>query len=193
MQDENDTESPLVDPDAWIAPSVQMFGKIRIGAGSSVWYNAVLRAESHHITIGRMTNLQDFVMAHIGYATPTIIGDFCSITHHTTIHGCTIGDNCLIGINAVVMDGAVIGEGSIVAGGALVTEGKEFPPHSIIGGVPAKLLTTRDSTQANRMNAWYYNRNAEAYRKGDHRAWSGDVHALWLEKKMKEIQEGTDD
>ena len=92
MKEENDSEGPIVDPDAWIAPSVQMFGKIRIAAGASVWYNAVLRAESHHISIGRMTNLQDFVMAHIGYASPTIIGDFCSITHHTTIHGCTIGD-----------------------------------------------------------------------------------------------------
>ena len=69
---------------AWIAPSAQLSGRISIGEGVSVWHNAVLRSECMEIRIGRMTNIQDFVMVHVGYDDPTIIGDFCSITHHAT-------------------------------------------------------------------------------------------------------------
>ena len=118
-----------IDPTVWVHESANLFGTLSIGEGSSVWPNVVMRSEMHHITIGRMTNIQDFSMIHVGATTPTIIGDFCSITHHCTIHGATIGDACLIGINATIMDGAVIGAGSIVAGGAFVPEGKEYPPN----------------------------------------------------------------
>ena len=121
-----------INPSVWVHESSYLFGKLAIGEGSSVWPHVVMRAEMHHIEIGRMTNIQDFSMIHVGSDTPTIIGDFCSITHHCTIHGATIGDSCLIGINATIMDGAVIGAGSIVAGGAFVPEGKEYPPNSVI-------------------------------------------------------------
>ena len=59
-------------------------------------------------------------MVHVGYHAPTIVGDYCSITHRVVLHGCTIGDNCLIGIGATVMEGATIGENSIVAGHSFV-------------------------------------------------------------------------
>jgi carbonic anhydrase/acetyltransferase-like protein (isoleucine patch superfamily) len=157
-----------------------------------LWHNAVIRSECQEISVGRITNLQDFVMIHVGFDDPTRIGDFCSITHHATIHGCTIGDACLVGINTVIMDGAVIGAGSIVAGGAMVTEGKVFPPHSIIAGVPAKVIGERDSTRANRMNAWVYNYNAQAYRRGEHRAWDGPEYEAWRAAKQAEVDADRD-
>jgi carbonic anhydrase/acetyltransferase-like protein (isoleucine patch superfamily) len=176
----------------FVAPGVQMYGKITIGEGSSLWPNAVIRCEANEVRIGRYTNLQDFVMVHIGYDYPTLIGDHCSIAHHTTVHGCTIGDACLVGINATIMDGAVIGAGSIVAGGAFVTEGSEFPAGSIIAGVPAKVIRERDMSRPNRLNAWQYHRNAQAYQRGDHRAWTGADHAAWLEKIRTEIESDAD-
>jgi carbonic anhydrase/acetyltransferase-like protein (isoleucine patch superfamily) len=139
-----------------------------------------------------LSNIQDFVMIHVGYESPTRIGDFCSITHHTTIHGCTIEDACLIGINAVIMDDAVIGRGSIVAGGAMVTEGKVFPPNSIIAGVPAKVIGERDSARANRMNAWLYHYNAEATRRGEFRAWEGPEFEAWRAAKQIEVDADRD-
>jgi carbonic anhydrase/acetyltransferase-like protein (isoleucine patch superfamily) len=177
---------------AWIAPSALFTGKIAIGPGASLWHNVVARAECQEISIGRMTNIQDFVMIHVGYEAPTRVGDFCSITHHTTIHGCTIEDDCLIGINAVIMDDAVIGRGSIVAGGAMVTEGKVFPPHSIIAGVPAKVIGERDSAQVNRMNAWLYHYNAEATRRGETRAWEGPEFEAWRAAKQAEVSADED-
>ncbi|MBW2542338.1 MAG: gamma carbonic anhydrase family protein [Deltaproteobacteria bacterium] len=181
-----------IDPSVWIAPSAQIYGAISIGRDASIWHNAVLRAECAQIEIGRMTNLQDFVMVHIAYDNPTIIGEFCSITHHATVHGCTIGDHCLVGIGAVIMDHAVIGEGSIVAGGAFVTERSAFPPHSIIAGVPAKQIGERDCAHANRLNAWVYQRNADFTRRGDYRAWAGEEFKAWRAAKQAEIEADRD-
>ena len=177
---------------AWISPSAQIYGKIAVGEDSSLWYNVVARAECQEITIGRMTNVQDFVMIHVGYEDATHVGDFCSITHHATLHGCTIGDACLVGINAVIMDGAIIGEGSIVAGSAMVIEGKVFPPHSIIAGVPARVIGERDCTRANRMNAWLYNYNAGAHRRGEYRAWEGPEFETWRAAKQAAVDADRD-
>ncbi|MFQ5700074.1 MAG: gamma carbonic anhydrase family protein [Myxococcota bacterium] len=171
---------PHVDPSVWIAPGAQLYGRVSLARHCSVWPHAVLRAECQQIEVGAMTNLQDFSMIHVGFEHPTRIGAFCSVTHHATIHGATLEDACLIGIGAVIMDGAVIGRGSIVAGGAVVPEGTIVPPGSIVGGVPARVLRTRDSARENRLNAWRYRRNAEHYRRGDHRAWEGSDYERWL-------------
>jgi len=176
----------------YVAPQVQVYGSVVVGVGSSIWPNAVIRSEAQKVEIGRYTNLQDFVMVHVGYENPTYVGDFCSITHHSTIHGCRIEDHCLVGVSAVIMDGAVIGEGSIVAGGAMVTEGSVFPPESIIAGLPAKKIGQRDSRHENRLNAWQYHRNAQAYLAGNHRAWAGQEYEAWLAEKRAEVEADQD-
>jgi carbonic anhydrase/acetyltransferase-like protein (isoleucine patch superfamily) len=183
---------PSLDPGSWVAPSAQLFGAVSIGADASIWHNAVLRAECQNIRVGRMTNIQDFAMVHVGFDEPTAIGEFCSVTHHATVHGCAIGDHCLIGIGAVIMDGAVIGPGSIVAGGAFVTEGKIFPANSIIAGVPARVIRERDSSRANRLNAWLYHRNAQFTSRGDHDAWHGPEFEAWREAKREQVEADRD-
>jgi len=177
-----------IDESVWIAASAELYGKITVAAGSSIWPHCVIRAECLEVRVGRMSNLQDFVMIHVGYGDPTLIGDFCSITHHATVHGATIEDECLIGIGAVVMDGAVVGRGSIVAPGAVVREGTIIPPGSIVAGVPGKVIRERDSSRENRVNALVYHRNAQAYRRGDHRAWEGPEFQAWVKEKAHEIE-----
>lgn len=191
MNEETSAQHPI-DESVFIAPGAQLYGQITIGAESSIWPNVVIRAEAHEVRIGRYTNIQDFVMVHVGAASATEIGDFCSITHHVTVHGCRIEDDCLVGINAVVMDGAEIGRGSIVAGGAMIREGARFPAGSIIAGVPAKQVGERDSSRANRINAWHYHWNAEAYKRGDHRAWTGPKYAERLKNILAQVQTDAD-
>lgn len=172
------SHTPFLGPDvrdlgaAYVDPSARLFGAVEIAEEASIWCNVVTRAESQHISIGRRTNIQDFVMIHVGAGTPTVIGADCSITHHVTLHGCEIGDACLIGIGATIMDGCVIGAGSIVAGGAFLKEGTVIPPNSIVMGSPGGVTKTRDNSLANRMNAFLYWRNAQAYAAGDYRLWS---------------------
>jgi len=181
-----------VHPSVWIAPSAQLFGRIRIAEGASVWHNAVLRAECQEIAIGRMTNVQDFVMIHVAYDRSTVVGAFCSITHHATLHGCTVEDESLVGIGATIMDGAVVGRGAIVAGGAFVKEGTIVPPRSIVAGVPAKVVRERDAARENRLNAWLYHRNADHYRRGLHRAWDGPEYEAWLAAKRAQVERDAD-
>jgi len=180
------------DEAAWVAPAAQIFGAFRAGAGTSIWPHCVVRAEAQHVRVGRLCNLQDFVMLHAGYDDPVEIGDFCSITHHATVHGARVGDACLIGIGAVLMDGAEVGAGSIVAGGAVLSEGKHFPAGSVIAGVPAKVIAERDSRRANRLNAWLYHRNALAYAAGEHRAWSGSGYRAWRSALESAIESDAD-
>ena len=159
---------------AYIHPTAVLHGAITLGRGASVWCHAVLRAEMHEIVVGERSNIQDHVMVHVGYKTPTIVGRYCSITHHVTLHGCRIHDNVLVGIGATVMDGAEIGANSIVAPHACVIEGTVIPPSSIVMGTPGRVTRTRDSFVANRLNAFLYWRNAQGYAAGDERLWSRD-------------------
>jgi acetyltransferase-like isoleucine patch superfamily enzyme len=50
----------------------------------------------------------------------------------------TIEDDCWIGANATILPGVTIGSHSVVAAGAVVTN--NVPPHSLVGGVPAKII-----------------------------------------------------
>ena len=176
-----------LDSMAFAHPTTQLYGKVMVGAGSSLWPNVVVRAEMFEVRIGLHTNIQDFSMVHVGSSTGTSIGNYCSITHHCTIHGCKIGDNCLIGINATIMDGAVIGSNSVVAGGAFVTEGMEVPPNSVVIGMPAKVHSLRNNFVANRFNAFMYSFNAAEYAKGNHRGWVGKDFENAAQTRMKEI------
>ena len=183
---------PLVvlnDP-AFIHPTTLIYGKVTIGPGSSTWANTVIRAENDEVVIGANTNVQDFTMIHVGSSTSAIIGDNCSVTHHCTVHGCVIEDDCLIGINATVMDGAVIGANTIVAGGAFVTEGTIVPENSIVAGVPAKVVKTRNNRDANRYNAILYNLNAVAYARGEHRAWDDPATVAEAGRRLEALRSG---
>ena len=170
--------TPFLGPDvldrgaAWIEPSARVYGAVEIGLDASLWASVVVRAESQSVIIGERSNIQDFVMIHVGARTGAFIGANCSITHHVTLHGCTIGDDVLVGIGSTVMDGCVVGAGSILAPHTMLKEGTVIPPNSIVMGLPGQVTRVRDNTIANRLNAFLYLRNAQAYAQGDYRLWS---------------------
>jgi carbonic anhydrase/acetyltransferase-like protein (isoleucine patch superfamily) len=172
-----------LDKPAFVHDSALIYGKVHLAPGSSVWPYVVMRAEMHEIRIGERTNIQDFVMIHVGNTTPTIVGADCSITHHATLHGCEIGDRCLIGINATLMDGVKLGANSIVAGHSILREGSEFPENSIVAGVPAKLVGTRDNGSANVFNAAFYYQNALNYAQGIDRMSPENLQSLFANAK----------
>ena len=183
--------APILGPEvtdigsAFIHHTACIYGKVHLERAVSIWPYTVVRCESGEVTIGAMTNIQDFTMIHGGGVR---IGAFCSITHHCNIHVATIEDNCLIGINATIMDGAVIGANSIVAGGAFVTEGTLVPPNSIVMGSPGKVRRTANNFVANRLNAWIYYRNALAFARGDYRAWTGSEYEAFVQGKRVALE-----
>ncbi|MCI9856768.1 gamma carbonic anhydrase family protein [Microbacterium proteolyticum] len=131
--------APALDAAAFVASGARIVGEVHLGEGASVWYNAVLRADSASITVGARSNLQDNVSVHVDAGRPVRIGTDVSVGHNAVVHGCTIGDGSLIGMGSVVLSGAEIGPGCLVAGGAVVLEGTVVPAGSLVAGVPAKV------------------------------------------------------
>jgi carbonic anhydrase/acetyltransferase-like protein (isoleucine patch superfamily) len=170
----------ILDGDPFIHETAYLYGKVFIGKDASIWPYVVMRSEVQEIRIGARTNIQDFVMVHVGNFTPTIVGEDCSIAHHATLHGCTVGDRCLIGINATLMDGVKVGANSIVAGHSILTEGMEFPENSVIAGAPAKLVKVRDNTASNLLNSKFYQLNATNYAKGVDRLSMAELSKLQI-------------
>ena len=134
--------APEIDGTALVAEGARIVGDVTLAAGSSVWYNAVLRGDSAGIMIGPGSNVQDNVSVHVDSGHPVVIGEKVSIGHNAVVHGCTIGDGSLVGMGAVILSGAVIGAGCLIAGGAVVLGGTEVPAGSLVAGVPAKVRRT---------------------------------------------------
>lgn len=181
-----------VNSPAFIHPSAQVYGNVTIGDGASLWPYSVIRAETHEVVIGNKTNIQDFVMIHIGVSSGTYIGNYCSITHHCTLHGCTIGDNCIVGINSTIMDGCRIGKNCIIAGHTFLKEGTIIPDNSIVMGCPGEVVKQKNNYIANKVNAFLYYENALAHRQGNHQRWSQkdllDKVALFQEELEREYK-----
>lgn len=139
---------PQLADSAWIAPGATVVGDVRLGERASVWYGAVLRGDTDPITVGARTNIQDGAILHADPGFPATVGEGCVVGHRVILHGCTVEDGSLIGMNATVLNGARIGAGSVVGAGAVVPEGREFPPRSLILGIPAKQVGEVDDAQA---------------------------------------------
>lgn len=150
--------APHVDRGAWIAPSAVLVGDVVVHAGASIWYGAVVRADSTQIVVGEDSNVQDNCVVHGDPGFPATIGARVSIGHGAVVHGCTIEDECLIGMSATIMNGAHIGRGSVVAAGSVVLGGVKVPPWSLVTGVPGSVR--RQTTEADRVgildNAGHY-------------------------------------
>ena len=131
--------SPVIPGSCYVDISAQVIGQVELGEHSSVWMNAVLRGDVHSIRVGANSNVQDCAVLHgMRYKHPVVVGDWVTIGHNATVHGCVIEDACLIGMGAVVLNGARIGEGSIIGAGAVITENTVVPANSLWAGVPGK-------------------------------------------------------
>lgn len=158
--------APQIDATAWIAPAAQVMGRVRIGAGASVWYGAVLRGDNASIEIGPRSNVQDLSVLHTDDDYPMTVGADVTVGHRAILHGCSIEDACLIGMGATVMNGAVIGSGSLVGAGALVTEGSVIPPLSLVLGAPGKVVRAIDDAGVEQIlaSAHHYIEQARRHR-----------------------------
>ena len=131
---------PEIHPETFIAETGVIIGKAKLGIGSSVWYNVVIRADINDISVGCYTNIQDNAVLHVGVEDSVEAGDYTTIGHSAIIHGCKIGNNCLIGMNAVILNGAHIDDNCIVGAGSVVTKGTKIPPNSLVLGTPGKVV-----------------------------------------------------
>jgi carbonic anhydrase/acetyltransferase-like protein (isoleucine patch superfamily) len=131
---------PKIHPSVFVAEGAHIIGDVEIGAGSSVWFNTVIRGDVHYIRIGERSNIQDNCVLHVTHETyPLVIGSGVTVGHGAILHAATIKDYCLIGMGAKVLDNATVGPYSLVAAGALVMEGFDVPEGVLVAGIPAKI------------------------------------------------------
>jgi carbonic anhydrase/acetyltransferase-like protein (isoleucine patch superfamily) len=143
----------LVHRSAWIAPGAIVVGDVSIGEESSIWFNAVMRADSDPIRIGARTNIQDGCILHTDPGFPCTVGDGVTVGHGAIVHGAMVENDVLIGMRSVVMNGARIGAGSIIGTAAVVTEGMQIPPGSLVLGLPGKVARSVGAEELERTRA----------------------------------------
>src|SRR5437763_13410792 len=131
--------SPQVPASCYVDDSAQLIGDVVLGDNASVWMNAVLRGDVHSIRVGAYSNIQDCSVLHgMKEQYRVFIGEYVTVGHSVTLHGCTIADRCLIGMGSIILNGARIGAGSIIAAGTLIPEKAVAEPVSLWMGCPGK-------------------------------------------------------
>ena len=160
-----DDLAPHLESGAWVAPSADVIGDVRLGKRASIWFGAVIRADNTPILVGADSNIQDGAIGHSDPGAPLTIGARVTVGHQAILHGCTIADDCLIGMGARILNGALLGTECLVGAGALITEGKRFEPGSLIVGAPARVIRplTAEEKAAIRVSAALYADKAAHY------------------------------
>ena len=128
--------------EAFVHPAAPMLGHAVVGARSTIWEVAVLRAGRNGlIEMGEYTSVHDGSVAHLteGWS-KTVVGNRVTVGHRVILHGCVVEDDCLIGMGSIILDNATVGAGSLVAAGSVVTAGTVIPPGSFVAGSPAKVI-----------------------------------------------------
>jgi carbonic anhydrase/acetyltransferase-like protein (isoleucine patch superfamily) len=133
----------------FIAPNATIIGSVRIKAGASIWFNAVLRGDNDWIEIGENSNVQDASVLHTDPGIVLNVGNNVTVGHRVMLHGCEIGDGSLVGIGSTILNKAVIGKACLVGAHSLITEGKRFPDGVLIVGSPAKVVRELDANERN--------------------------------------------
>jgi gamma-carbonic anhydrase len=159
---------PTISPSAWVADTATVRGNVTLGEEVSIWFSAVIRGDEAPVTVGPRTNVQDGAILHVSRGFPCIVGSDVTIGHGAIVHGCTVEDGALIAMHATVLDGAHIGAGAMVGAGAVVAPGTQVPPHTLVLGVPAKIVGPLDEAKQQylKLAAANYVARKEEYRNG---------------------------
>ena len=135
--------SPTIPASCYVDPSAQVLGDVVLGEHASVWMNAVLRGDVHSIRVGAHSNVQDCSVLHgMKEQYGVSVGEYVTVGHSVTLHGCVVEDRCLIGMGSIILNGARIGAGSIIAAGTLIPEKAIVEPGSLWMGSPGKFRRT---------------------------------------------------
>jgi carbonic anhydrase/acetyltransferase-like protein (isoleucine patch superfamily) len=153
-------KTPKIASGCFIAPSAEIIGDVGIGEGSSVWFNATIRADLNPIRIGKNVSIQDNCTVHVSRDDLTEISDNVVVGHGAIVHGAKVGSNSIVGMGAILLNGSKVGKDCIIGAGSVVTEGTEIPDGSIALGTPCKVVkpATPAHIERIRLNVEEYSR-----------------------------------
>jgi len=159
-------KSVVTQGDFFVAPSAQLIGQVELGHEASVWFNAVIRADTDWIRIGAGSNVQDGTVIHTDPGYPTSIGAEVTIGHMALLHSCDVGDESLIGNGAMLLDRVRVGRQCIIAAGTLLPPDKVIPDRSVVMGAPGRIVreVTAEDLRMIAHGAATYRERAARYR-----------------------------
>ena len=132
--------TPVVDPAAFVHPSVVLIGDVIVAARAYIGPGACLRGDFGRIVVEEGANVQDTCMLHGFPGKDTVVGAEATVGHGAVLHGCVVRRGALIGMNCVVNDNAEVGEEAMVAALAFVRAEERIPARSLAAGIPARVL-----------------------------------------------------
>lgn len=144
-------KTPVIADDVFVAPGAMIIGDVEIGAGSSVWFNVVIRADCNSVRIGERTNIQDGAIIHVDPDAPCTIGDDVTIGHGAIVHGTNVGSRVLIGMGAVILSRSTVADEVLIAAGSVVPEELVIRSGALVAGVPAKEKRELDERNRDRL------------------------------------------
>ena len=130
---------PEIHETAYVHPQATVIGSVTLGAGASVWPQAVIRGDDGPIVIGANTSIQAGAVIHTTAFAPTKVGNNVTVGHLAHLEGCIVHDWALVGSGSIVLHNAIIHEHALVGAAAMVPGGVEVPRCAMALGVPAKI------------------------------------------------------
>jgi len=154
---------PFQTNDTFVAPTASIIGNVTNWDESSVWYGAVVRADSHPITIGFSSSIGDrAVLNTLPASVTTLESGFppvCNVGHYVTVGAgsvlisCTIDDLVEIGERCTIMEGAIVETNVILEPGTVVPEYSRIPSGQRWSGNPAQYVEDLDDAGLDHIKA----------------------------------------
>jgi carbonic anhydrase/acetyltransferase-like protein (isoleucine patch superfamily) len=149
--------SPFTTNDTFIAPTASVIGEVTNWDRSSVWYGAVVRADSSHpITIGFnssigegsvVSTVRKNVTLQTGFPPVCHIGHYVTVGAGSVLKSCRIDDLVIIGEKCTIMEGALVEANTILEPGTFVPPYGRIPSGQKWGGNPAKFISNLDANE----------------------------------------------
>ncbi|MGX6443415.1 gamma carbonic anhydrase family protein [Neobacillus sp. K501] len=158
MQIPYNGKSPELDQSVFVAPGAYLIGDVQVGEGSTIWFNAVLRADDGPIIIGKRCSIQDNSTIHLYEGFPVVIEDDVTVGHNVILHGCKVGRSSIIGMGSTLLDNVEVGEECIIGANTLLSGGIKIPPRSLVLGSPGRVVRelTEKDLQMLKMSSEHY-------------------------------------
>ena len=133
--------SPVVDPDAYVAPNATLVGQVRVGPRARIMYGAVLDAEDGAIEVGECA----IVCENAVLRGDVTLDDHVFVGPHATLLGCRVARCAYLATGVTVLQQAQLGAGAVVAIGAAVHARTVLPDEAF---VPPNMIAVREVVYA---------------------------------------------
>lgn len=139
---------PFKTNDTFIAPTASVIGDVTNWDQSSVWYKAVVRADTHPITIGFASSIGEGSVLKTqsaelesGFPPETYVGHYVSIGAGCVLKSCRIDDIVVIGDKCTILEGALVENHVILEPGTVVMPYQRIPSGQKWAGNPAQFVS----------------------------------------------------